>query len=854
MDLFILNEEVALLEHRLAALDGLSRLDPLVTLAWHLRQRDTSRALTLATQAEALLEQADTTSLTRQPLAARLLLVRAEACLMAADLAAAQDLTQAAAHAFESLDDPIGRGDVYWLEASIAVDRGDDEQINLCLGAAIDCYRRAGDGVREQAALGRHLIYAAFRDPAATALALQESFPAGLERVPAVIPWVATAEANVAGLTNDPGKSIKSDLAAYQAALEIGQLRAALVSVCNAVEAFTVLDDLDAALEWMESALALARSTGWPGSVGVCLMQMGDVMRLLQRHDEAKACLQEALQVMSPLLGSRNYEQVLGNLGQLTLDMRDFTAGMAWFAEFEEHVKVHQEPDLLIKAWCGQARALHHLGRADEARLKAQAALDTAREHGNADGQIQALSLLAQMPLEQNAALAYLQQALDISATMKGYSAAPELLHQTAAAHAANGDFRAAYETALLAHAARNQRHGDVAQKRALAMQIEREVARARSEAQNHRQLAATLQETATTLKTLGIIGREITASLETNAIFKALHGHVNNLLDATFFAVYLLDASQQNLRTAFSVEAGVALPVISTALDHPTSMFARCARERREIVIDRDSGADDPNRIPGTLPSLSLLYSPLIVGDRLLGAMSIQSPRPHVYGERERSIFRTLCAYGAIALDNALAYGAVAAAQHQAELTLLELRQAQALLLSQNKQLEQLAITDQLTGLYNRLHLDRTLAEEYERQRRYGTSFSLLILDIDEFKAVNDKFGHPVGDQVLVGIAHILRTNVRQVDVVGRWGGEEFLVMCRETALEGALLMAEKLRLAIECHVFEAVGRKSASVGVAAFRPGETVIETIKRADAALYQAKQAGRNRVAGGAPTAQ
>jgi diguanylate cyclase (GGDEF)-like protein len=592
---------------------------------------------------------------------------------------------------------------------------------------------------------------------------------------------------------------------------------------------------------------------------------MGDVMRLLQRHDEAKACLQEALQVMAPLVGSRNYEHVLGNLGQLTLDMGDFEAGMAWFSQFEKHVTVHHEPDLLIKAWRGQASALQHMGRYAEARLKAQAALDLAREHGNVEGQIQVLSLFALIPLEPgsaatdqaasgSAALNYLKQALEISSRIEGYSAAPELLNQTAAAYAANGDFRAAYETGLVANAARDKRHGAAAQKRALAMQIEREVTRVRSEAESHRQIAATLQETATTLKTLGIIGREITASLEAGAIFEALHRHVNNLLDATFFAVYLLDPAQQSLRTAFGVEAGVPLPVISTALNHPTSMFARCSRERQEIVIDREQGADDPNLIPGTLPSLSLIYSPLILGDRLLGAMSIQSPRPHVYGERERSIFRTLCAYGAIALDNARAYDAVAQAQRQAQQSLLELHQAQALLVAQNKQLELLAITDQLTGLCNRLQLDRTLAEERARHLRYGKIFSLLILDIDKFKAVNDSFGHPVGDQVLLGIARILQAGVREVDVVGRWGGEEFLVICRETALEGALLLAEKLRLAVECHVFDSVGSKSASIGVATFRPGESVIETINRADAALYQAKHAGRNRVVCGEPAPQ
>ena len=859
MNLFVLNEDVILLERRLATLQGTSRLDTLVTLAWHLRQRDCGRALVLADEADALLALTEATAVRQQQLSARLLLLRAEVKLMFADLAAAHQLMQAAATAFDALGDRLGRGDAHWLAASIGVDQGDGDQVAICLDRASTDYRLADNPLREDAALARRLIYAAFRDPVTTASDLQQMFPPGVLPAAAVTPWVATARANVAGLTNDPGSCIKHNLAAYHAALDIGQLRAALVSGSNAVEAFTTLGELDAALEWMESTLALARSTGWPASVGMCLLQMGDVMRLLGRHDEAKACLQEALVLMSALAGSRNYEHVLGNLGQLALDMGDFAAGMMWFSQFEDHVKVHREPDLLIKAWRGQASALHHLGRSSEAGVKAQAALTLAREHGNAEGQIQALSLLALMPaapalaaLNETpvgaAALHYLNQALEIGATMEGYSAAPELLNQIASAHAACGNFRAAYENGLAANLARNKTRSEVAHKRALAMQIQREVAHARTETENHRQLAATLKETAVTLETLGTIGREITASLDTEAVFEALHHHVHHLLDAAFFAVYLLDPDQLSLTTAFGVEAGVPLPVITTTLDHPTSMFSRCARERQEIVLDRDCGSDDPNLIPGTLPSLSLLYSPLIVGERLLGAISIQSPRPHVYGERERSIFRTLCAYGAIALDNANAYGLAQTAQDQADQALRALRQTQTQLLEQNRQLERLSVTDQLTGLYNRLQLNRTLEEERSRYLRYATGFCVLLLDVDNFKLINDTFGHLTGDQVLAGIARILQNNVREVDVVGRWGGEEFLVICRETTLEGALLLAEKLRVAIQSQVFEQVGTQSVSFGVAMLRADDAVNEVIARADAAMYRAKKGGRNRVCG------
>lgn len=166
--------------------------------------------------------------------------------------------------------------------------------------------------------------------------------------------------------------------------------------------------------------------------------------------------------------------------------------------------------------------------------------------------------------------------------------------------------------------------------------------------------------------------------------------------------------------------------------------------------------------------------------------------------------------------------------------------------LIEKNKQLEQLAVTDRLTGLYNRLKLDQVLDDELSRSRRYASSFALVLLDVDHFKSVNDTFGHPVGDQVLVEVARLLANGTRDVDVVGRWGGEEFLVICRDTEFDGAVVLAEKLRHTVAAHVFAVVGNKTASIGVTVVRTGDTIPLLMARADKALYRGKKNGRNRV--------
>lgn len=165
---------------------------------------------------------------------------------------------------------------------------------------------------------------------------------------------------------------------------------------------------------------------------------------------------------------------------------------------------------------------------------------------------------------------------------------------------------------------------------------------------------------------------------------------------------------------------------------------------------------------------------------------------------------------------------------------------------ITDKKHIEALSITDSLTGLKNRLKLDQVLLEELNRVNRYSLDLSLIICDIDFFKKVNDNYGHLIGDQVLVAISKIFCQNCREVDVVGRWGGEEFLIICRETTIEGALSLAEKLRAIIDDHIFPGVGHITASFGITAVLPKDSTQAALQRADKALYHAKEHGRNRV--------
>ncbi len=167
-----------------------------------------------------------------------------------------------------------------------------------------------------------------------------------------------------------------------------------------------------------------------------------------------------------------------------------------------------------------------------------------------------------------------------------------------------------------------------------------------------------------------------------------------------------------------------------------------------------------------------------------------------------------------------------------------------QLLVKQRTKELEELSITDQLTGLYNRREIDRRLNSELENAARYQRSFSLIMVDIDFFKNVNDTYGHQVGDDVLQHVALLLSTNIRKTDTLGRWGGEEFIIINTEHDSQKVLKFIEKLRGIIESYDFNKVGQVTCSFGIAHYTKGDTAVSILQRADRALYLAKDSGRN----------
>jgi signal transduction histidine kinase len=685
MEMFTVDENVVRWETALLPLRGADRLPILLQLCWHLRQRDTRRALALADEADKLLAQAALSPPQRAAAAARLALMRAEAewlnGALDSALAHAQDILQS----FRDLGDDTGCADTFWLLAWIAVDRGAHGASDTAFAAAAESARRAGDELRillAEAAIAR---WAVLRDRNTAVARWGGSFNSDTAgQHPSLATWVNDFLALAASQASDFGAAAAYYIRCYESALATGQLRAAIIAATNIGEDFTILNDHHSALEWMQSALELARPTGWPRSVGACLMHTADTLRRLGQLEPAHDMLQEALEILKPLENARSYAIALQYLGDLSLDQGRYAGALDAFVRLEARADALNQADFRSIARRGQAHALSCLDRPEEALAVAATASAMAAEQGQAYNHIAALRVMAMIHArhvlpapagmtELNPAVHYLRQALAVASTIDGYTVPGELYDAMAREYAAAGDFAKAYEIALSASASREKTHSQEATNRAIAMQVHHQTEHARSEGYHHRELAESearraevLQRTSATLERLSAIGQEITAHLDAAAVFQALDRHIHGLLTASTFAIYLTDAAGTALNRAFGVELGKPLPTNTIPLSDAHAYSVRCLTERREIYIEHWPDTDHRKVVPGTIENMSALFVPLVVGDRAMGVMTVQARQSRAYGENERMIFRTLCAYGAIALDNAEAYRQLQDAQTQ--------------------------------------------------------------------------------------------------------------------------------------------------------------------------------------------
>jgi diguanylate cyclase (GGDEF)-like protein len=332
-------------------------------------------------------------------------------------------------------------------------------------------------------------------------------------------------------------------------------------------------------------------------------------------------------------------------------------------------------------------------------------------------------------------------------------------------------------------------------------------------------------------ISTISALGQEITSSLSLDAILETVHSKILSLMPAETFGLALYREELDELDYAFFIHDGRRLPAIHVPLKTANSLGSWCFRNGKAI-FSNNIEADWP-KIMATRPTYALatddnaserksvIFVPIIIHNQKLGLLSVQSNVLEAYTLYHLDSLKALASYVGIALENARLFQDV---QHR-------------------------ATYDHLTKILNRSSILEKGEEQFLRIRRYGGSLSVLMIDVDHFKFINDRYGHQIGDEVLFEIAQHISHHLRDVDFAGRYGGEEFFIVLPETNAEGAMVLAERIRAGmlhkvLARHNITDVGC-TLSIGAHELEASDhTLDDAIRKADEALYWCKNQGRN----------
>lgn len=313
-------------------------------------------------------------------------------------------------------------------------------------------------------------------------------------------------------------------------------------------------------------------------------------------------------------------------------------------------------------------------------------------------------------------------------------------------------------------------------------------------------------------LEVLFEISRTIQTTMEREQLFQRLLELVGEVVPYEHATLFVKNTSTGRLNVGARRGAHVDL-IAGVEFDNGSGFSAWVAKQKRIIVLpDLHRGRRADN-----LEVASFASVPLIVQGELIGVLNLSHSRPKTFQEDQARILSLIASQAASVIQRLLMF----------------------------EEMSRLAITDELTSLYNRRYFLKRLREEIDRSRRYEQQFSVIFIDVDHFKPLNDTHGHALGDRVLQELAGQLRKCARGTDLVARYGGDEFIVLLPMTDVERAVRVGERLRQQVAAHTFCRRKKITVSLGVAGFpEAGDQPGVILCRADRALYAAKASGRN----------
>jgi diguanylate cyclase (GGDEF)-like protein len=644
---------------------------------------------------------------------------------------------------------------------------------------------------------------------------------------------------------------------------------------------------IDSFQKALDGFSALGDSTGQMKALNGLGSIYADMARYERAMDYYAQSLEEARKN-----GNRFREAVtLNNIGEVCLDLGELKEALDYFLKAYETVQDDSDPELVSNMLFNIGNSFYRMENWPLAREFTEKAMAIASSAGIRLIECRcwhSLGLISQVSERFSLAESQYSKALAIAEELKNERERILILLDLGSIHSRRGDLDPAqesFETALagaegigskaLIHSAyerlseAHEARGDYktaleyyrrfsryehevlsedTSRKIKNITVQYEVEKSRQEAEIYRlknielkEKTEALEEANQQILAISDTGRKITASLDFDTIAVTIQESLSGLLDAACFGIALYDKTEDAIDWRYLMEAGIKYHRPEMHLDPSRSYASWCVANRTRIVIN-DADAEYRNYLAGEritvgTSSQSLVFLPLMIEQRVIGVITIQSYTKRAYSDQQVKLLEALAPYVAIAIENSLIHD--------------RLETLNRAVTGEKERLEKAAVTithmanhDSLTGLPNRRLLFELLQKTFDLSARDGSKVGVLYIDLDDFKPINDRFGHFAGDRALVAIAERLRSQLRAMDTVARVGGDEFVVvLAKAQGLDEIDLVArrilEECRSPLEIQGVEC--RVGLSMGIAVYPDdGLTIERLLNVADSAMYGIKR--------------
>ncbi len=663
----------------------------------------------------------------------------------------------------------------------------------------------------------------------------------------------------------------------------LSQLDAAELAGTGALDAYSALNDpagismaflvlgavaqdrgqLDKALDRNMKAVELARAAGRPdreaaalNNVGEVLMDCDDVHEALEYFMRAagaiKAVGQDGGQQGKPVELESN---LFTNIGHAFIALGETGNAEGYLELGLSAAEAVSDTSSRLRALRGLAIAARRKGNREAARQLLVSALSPGAAIDQPRPSVELKIEYAVLDIEENryqAAIDTLDELEPLAASRGLKPRLADIYRHRSLAYEASGNHREALADFKRFHGMRDSIAADRAARNLKDSEIRFELERARQEAEIFRLRNVELKENRAELersidrqRAVTEIGRALTASLDLGRVAKTVHESLAHLMDVTDFCLVLREERQALLTYTYFLVDGEELAPFSIAEDSEDSFAAYVVRTNAPVRID-DLDAEYQRYVRAVLtvqgkPNVSLIYAPLSITGKVIGAVGLQSYKPAAYSAEDLELIVSLGSFIAVAVENSRAHAELLRLNGELTAEKVSLQRLAA-------KVSRIANHDALTGLPNRLLLGELLDKALLQAQRLKKQVAVLFMDLDEFKPINDRYGHQAGDAALVEVARRLKDALRASDVVARVGGDEFIAVVTDMDdAQGARLVAGKLidAFAAPLTVQGEAWRVGISIGIALYpEDGKSSDDLLRKADEAMYQIKRSGKN----------